>query len=160
MTCRAREILHEWTGLDTVGSEIVRHTLIHAVVASHRHVFGVFFWYVLPLGPAGAVLYRISEYLARSWSTPGDERTAAFSTFAQRAFFVIDWIPSRLTALGFAIVGNFEDAIYAWRNHAPVARCERRRPARRRQRRWARVWPGRSRSRRASTRSRSATAVR
>jgi adenosylcobinamide-phosphate synthase len=116
---RAREILHEWTGLDTVDmpvSEIVRHTLIHAVVASHRHVFGVFFWYVLPLGPAGAVLYRISEYLARSWSTPGDERTAAFSTFAQRAFFVIDWIPSRLTALGFAIVGNFEDAIYAWRN--------------------------------------------
>jgi len=23
-----------------------------------------------------------------------------------------------LTSLGFAIVGNFEDAIYAWRNHA------------------------------------------
>ncbi|KAG8150442.1 CobD/CbiB family protein [Burkholderia catarinensis] len=117
---RAREILHEWTGLDTVDmpvGEIVRHTLIHAVVASHRHVFGVFFWYVLPIGPAGAVLYRISEYLARSWSTPGDDRTAAFSTFAQRAFFVIDWIPARLTALGFAIVGNFEDAIYAWRNH-------------------------------------------
>lgn len=40
---RAREILHEWTGIDTVDmpvGEIVRHTLIHAVVASHRHVFG------------------------------------------------------------------------------------------------------------------------
>lgn len=117
---RARDILREWTGIDTVDmpvSEIVRHTLIHAVVASHRHVFGVFFWFVLPVGPAGAVLYRIAEYLSRSWSVPADDRTAAFSTFAQRAFFVIDWVPARLTALGFAIVGNFEDAIYAWRNH-------------------------------------------
>ena len=31
---------------------------------------------------------------------------------------MIDWVPARLTSLGFAIVGNFEDAIYAWRNHA------------------------------------------
>jgi adenosylcobinamide-phosphate synthase len=118
---RAREILNEWTGMDTVDmpvGEIVRHTLIHAVVASHRHVFGVFFWFLVPIGPAGAVLYRIAEYLARSWSAPADERTVAFSNFAQRAFFVIDWVPARLTSLGFAIVGNFEDAIYAWRNHS------------------------------------------
>ncbi len=31
---------------------------------------------------------------------------------------MLDWVPSRLTAIGFAIVGNFEDAVYAWRNHA------------------------------------------
>jgi adenosylcobinamide-phosphate synthase len=118
---RAREVLKEWTGLDTIDmpvSEIVRHTLVHAVVASHRHVFGVFFWFLIPIGPAGAVLYRIAEYLARAWSKPNPERTAEFSSFAQRAFFFIDWVPARLTALGFAIVGNFEDAIYAWRNHA------------------------------------------
>jgi adenosylcobinamide-phosphate synthase len=118
---RAREVLSEWTGMDTLDmpvSEIVRHTLVHAVVASHRHVFGVFFWFLIPIGPAGAVFYRIAEYLARSWVVPNDERTPAFSSFAQRAFFVIDWVPARLTSLGFAIVGNFEDAIYAWRNHA------------------------------------------
>ncbi|CAH2791416.1 MAG: Similar to cobalamin biosynthesis protein CbiB [uncultured Caballeronia sp.] len=118
---RAREILNEWTGIDTLDmpvSEIVRYTLVHAVVASHRHVFGVFFWFLIPIGPAGAVFYRIAEYLARSWVQPTDERTPAFSTFAQRAFFFIDWVPAQLTSLGFAIVGNFEDAIYAWRNHA------------------------------------------
>ena len=118
---QAREVLREWTGLDTTDmpvSEIVRHTLIRAVVASHRHVFGVFFWFLVPIGPAGAVLYRIAEYLAREWSQPESERSEPFSNFAQYAFFVIDWIPSRLTSLGFAIVGNFEDAIYAWRNHA------------------------------------------
>ncbi len=118
---RAREILSEWTGLDTVDmpvSEIVPQTLVHAVVASHRHVFGVFFWFLIPIDPAGAVFYRIAEYLARTWAEPNPERTAAFSSFAQRAFFIIDWVPVRLTALGFAIVGNFEDAIYAWHNYA------------------------------------------
>jgi adenosylcobinamide-phosphate synthase len=116
---RAREILAQWTGLDTVDmpvSEIVRHTLIRAVIASHRHVFGVFFWFVVPIGPAGAVLYRVSEHLARTWNDPASERSPAFAGFARQAFFVIDWVPVRLTAMGFAIVGNFEDAIYAWRN--------------------------------------------
>jgi adenosylcobinamide-phosphate synthase len=116
---RAREILQQWTGLDTVDmpvSEIVRHTLIHAVIASHRHVFGVFFWFLVPIGPAGAVFYRVAEYLARAWTEPAAERSGPFAGFARQVFFVIDWVPVRLTALGFAIVGNFEDAVYAWRN--------------------------------------------
>ena len=67
---RAREILNEWTGLDTVDmpvSEIVRHTLIHAVVASHRHVFGVFFWFhSLGLGLRGfsCGFFDVAEDLA------------------------------------------------------------------------------------------------
>ena len=35
--------------------------------------------------------------------------------FADRAFRVIDWLPARLSAAGFAVVGNFEDAVYCWR---------------------------------------------
>ncbi len=30
----------------------------------------------------------------------------------------MDWLPTRLTAICFAVVGNFEDAVYAWRNFA------------------------------------------
>jgi adenosylcobinamide-phosphate synthase len=45
-------------------------------------------------------------------------RNEAFGEFAARAFYWIDWIPVRLTAIAFAVVGNFEDAIYAWRNFA------------------------------------------
>jgi adenosylcobinamide-phosphate synthase len=45
-------------------------------------------------------------------------RDEAFGQFAARAFYWIDWIPVRLTAIAFAVVGNFEDAIYAWRNFA------------------------------------------
>jgi adenosylcobinamide-phosphate synthase len=31
---------------------------------------------------------------------------------------VIDFVPSRVTSLGFAVVGSFEDAIDAWRNYS------------------------------------------
>jgi len=119
----ARELLQTWTGIETRDmpvSEIVRNTLVYAVIASHRHVFGVFFWFLIPIGPAGAVCYRIASHLAATWTEPAAEHSPAFANFARRAFFYIDWIPARLTALGFAIVGNFEDAVYAWRHYGGV----------------------------------------
>ncbi len=94
--------------------EVARYAIERALMLSHRHVFGVFFWYVL-LGPTGAVLYRLAHYTARIWSR---EEQGEFGAFAQRAFEFIDWVPVRLTAIGFAIVGNFEDAMYGWRNYA------------------------------------------
>ncbi|MRT00919.1 CobD/CbiB family protein [Ralstonia pickettii] len=117
----ARLLLNEWSGRDTTDmpvNEIVRHTLECAIVAAHRHVFGVFFWFLVPIGPAGVVLYRGAEYLARHWSDTSTERSPALGLFARQAFFIIDYIPARLTAIGFSIVGNFEDAVYAWRNRA------------------------------------------
>ncbi|OGB26412.1 MAG: cobalamin biosynthesis protein CobD [Burkholderiales bacterium RIFCSPLOWO2_02_FULL_57_36] len=117
----ARDLLAEWTRQDTTGmdvNEIARIAIEKALVTSHRHVFGVFFWFLMPLGPAGPVLYRSAEYLARAWNESDPLRTEAFGRFAAQAFYWIDWIPARLTATAFAIVGNFEDAIYAWRNFA------------------------------------------
>lgn len=117
----ARDLLHDWTGLDTDDmpqQEVARHTLERAIVAVHRHVFGVFFWFLVPIGPAGVVAYRTAEYIARHWSEPSLERSETLGQFARRAFEIMDWVPVRLTALGFAIVGNFEDAAYAWRHFA------------------------------------------
>jgi adenosylcobinamide-phosphate synthase len=128
---RARALLTEWkrdadpsfSASDLVLSDICRLAIEEALVASHRHVFGVFFWFVLLPGPSGAVLYRLADFLARRWNPPvkGLNATAEplepFGQFAQRAFQVIDWLPVRMTAVGFAIVGNFEDAVFCWRNH-------------------------------------------
>ena len=117
----ARALLAEWTRLDTVGmdaQEIARIAVEKSLITTHRSVFGVFFWFLMPGGPACAVLYRVSEYLARAWNEPEHMRNEAFGQFAARAFYWIDWIPVRLTAIAFAVVGNFEDAIYAWRNFA------------------------------------------
>lgn len=117
----ARALLAEWTKQDTVGlesNEIARIAVEKALITTHRNVFGVFFWFLLPLGPAAAVMYRVSEYLARAWNEPDHMKNEAFGQFAAKAFYWIDWIPARLTAVAFAVVGNFEDAIYAWRNFA------------------------------------------
>jgi len=117
----ARALLADWTRQDTAGldvAEISRLAVEKALITTHRNVFGVFFWFLIPFGPACAVLYRVAEYLARAWSEPDHLRHEAFGAFAVRAFYWIDWIPARLTATAFAVVGNFEDAIYAWRNFA------------------------------------------
>jgi adenosylcobinamide-phosphate synthase len=117
----ARSLLAEWTRIDTVGmeaTEIARLAVEKSLVTTHRNVFGVFFWFLMPLGPACAVMYRVAEYLARAWNEPDHMRGEAFGQFAAKAFYWIDWLPVRLTAVAFAVVGNFEDAIYAWRNFA------------------------------------------
>jgi adenosylcobinamide-phosphate synthase len=117
----ARKLLAEWTKQDTVGmdvGEVVRIATEKALITTHRNVFGVFFWFLMPLGPACAVMYRVAEYLSRAWNEPDHMKNEEFGRFAEKAFYWIDWIPARLTATAFAVMGNFEDAIYAWRNFA------------------------------------------
>ncbi len=116
---QARRVLDDWLGREQPGfaagdapvGEICRLSIAHALVASHRHVFGPLFWYVLLPGAIGPVLYRLAEMLARRWAEPGEP----YGEFAHSAYRWIDWLPIRLTAAGFAIVGSFEDAVYAWR---------------------------------------------
>lgn len=117
---RARERLGGWDGVSASelnAGEIARVAIEQGLLASHRHVFGTVFWFVA-LGPAGAVLYRASAVLAASWGTRADPEYGAFGRFAARAFHWIDWLPARITALSFAIVGDFEDAIFCWRTQA------------------------------------------
>lgn len=126
---RARELLAHWQQVDASElprSEIVRHVIEYSVLAAHRHVFGVLCWFsilaALGLGPAGAVAYRMSEFVTRYWNRKAESQTQPASASLQRAsaaaWTVVDWLPARITALGFAVVGSFEDAIDGWRNHA------------------------------------------
>jgi adenosylcobinamide-phosphate synthase len=125
----ARELLAQWRQVDASElprSEIVRHVIEYSVLAAHRHVFGVLGWFsllaALGLGPAGAVLYRMSEFVARYWAykskSPGEGASPALQQVASSAWGAIDFVPSRITSLGFAVVGSFEDAIDAWRNYS------------------------------------------
>jgi len=126
---QARRLLAEWRHLDASElprTELLRHVVEHSLLAAHRHVFGVFFCFIafsaLGLGPAGAVLYRMAEFASRYWAfknrtldVPANERLMRLS---QRAFSLIDHVPARLTAFGFAVVGNFEEAVNGWRRDA------------------------------------------
>jgi adenosylcobinamide-phosphate synthase len=113
---RARAALEHWRGASGVvrpREEVIRLAIEEALLASHRHVFGVLLWYLLLPGPSGAVLYRLVAYFAWRWKDLG-----GFGEFANRAFHVLDWPAVRLTAAAFAVVGDFEDAVYCWRTQA------------------------------------------
>jgi adenosylcobinamide-phosphate synthase len=127
----ARRLLAEWRHLDASElprTEVLRHVIEHALLAAHRHVFGVFFWFVvlsaLGLGPMGAVFYRMAEFSTRYWGyrqrnidMPSNDKLLALSN---RLFARIDHLPARLTAAGFAVVGNFEEAVSSWRRDATL----------------------------------------
>jgi|SRR5687768_4649610 adenosylcobinamide-phosphate synthase len=113
---RARQLLEDWRGASGVvrtREEVIRLSIEEALVSSHRHVFGVLLWYVLLPGPSGALLYRLAAFLQQRWKSLG-----VFGRFADRAFQLLEWPAVRLTAASFAVVGDFEDAVYCWRTQA------------------------------------------
>ena len=127
----ARRLLAAWRHLDASElprTAVLRHVIEHSLLAAHRHVFGVFFGFValsaLGLGPAGALLYRLADAAANHWGarTKPDEveDSESLRTLARRLFDIIDHVPARLTAFGFAVVGNFEEAINGWRRDASL----------------------------------------
>ena len=113
---RARAAIASWRGqaaMQLSREEVMRDAIEEALVSSHRHVFGVLFWFVLLPGPGGAILYRLAVYLRERWAKLG-----AFGRTADRVYSVLEWPASRLTAAAFAVVGDFEDAVYCWRTQA------------------------------------------
>lgn len=116
----ARSDLAQWrgeAGPELTANDIARTAIEMGLVSAHRHVFGPVASFVA-LGPAGAVLYRSAAMLSDRWGTRADPEHGAFGRFAERFFFWLDWLPSRITAASFAIVGNFEDAVYCWLTQA------------------------------------------
>lgn len=122
----ARNLLTRWRGMSSHelnAEEVARVTIEQALVASHRSVFGVIVWFVLFSalglgGAAGALLYRLGQFLRERWNNADSTAVDAFGSFAKHAFYVLEWLPVRLTAMTFSIVGNFEDTVYCWRIHA------------------------------------------
>jgi adenosylcobinamide-phosphate synthase len=144
-TLKATRLLARWKRVDDsqiAPDQLLRILMAHSVVAAHRHVFAVLGWYAvlaaLGLGPAGAVLYRMSEFAARYFNKtsrddlyssvyhsleagtqrPAGEQLSSPSSqhAAQTAWQWIDYLPARATAMAFAVVGNFEEVVEGWRN--------------------------------------------
>ena len=86
-----------------------------AFVAGLRRVFGVIFWFVL-LGPAGALLYRVTQLLAYS---PEHSTTlpVAQQDLARKFARALDWLPAHLIALALALASDFDAVFKAWREY-------------------------------------------
>lgn len=98
-------------GAETVpAGELNRRAVEHVLQAGLSRIFGALFWFML-LGPFGAVAYALSVPLAARWRGDSD-----FHASIDQIVAVLDWLPSRLLAFSFAIVGNFEEAMLRWRS--------------------------------------------
>jgi len=112
----ARSQLAEWQECDTdaySATDVARVGIEATLRHAHHDLFAPIFWFVL-LGPVGALFYRLAYLVKGQWHAGED----GFGDFARRAFDWLDWLPARFTASSFAIVGDFEDAVYCWRTQA------------------------------------------
>jgi membrane protein required for beta-lactamase induction len=79
---------------------------------STRSIFTVLFWFLV-LGPAGCLGYIILDYFIYGNDIRVDQKS---KNKLKIIFGLIEYIPARLSAFSFAIVGNFENSLNAWKN--------------------------------------------
>ena len=136
----ASNLLSHWQAVVVEANDadsIAKLAAEHALREAHQGAFAPLFWYLVLPGPLGLFAYPLALRAARSWehlAAPYAEPIAGahvaaqatriesgerdFGWFAAQAFHVIDWIPQRITAFAFAVVGDFEDALFCWRSQA------------------------------------------
>jgi adenosylcobinamide-phosphate synthase len=79
-------------------------------------VFGALFWFFVA-GGAGALLYRLANTLDAMWGYK-DDRRVYFGWAAARLDDLLNFVPARLTALTYALLGNARLALACWRAQA------------------------------------------
>jgi adenosylcobinamide-phosphate synthase len=79
-------------------------------------VFGALFWFFVA-GGAGAVLFRLANTLDAMWGYK-DVRRVYFGWAAARFDDLLNFVPARLTALTYALLGSTQNALACWRTQA------------------------------------------
>ncbi|WP_147694157.1 adenosylcobinamide-phosphate synthase CbiB [Vogesella mureinivorans] len=99
-------------------SAITRAATESLLENGHDAVFGALFWFAVGGAPA-ALAYRLANTLDAMWGYRND-RFERFGKTAARADDVLGYVPSRLTALAYALAGNTRLALASWRRQAPL----------------------------------------
>ncbi|MBX2808872.1 MAG: adenosylcobinamide-phosphate synthase CbiB [Cellvibrionaceae bacterium] len=79
-------------------------------------IFAPIFWYVIGGLPA-VIVYRLSNTLDAMWGYK-TQRFLFFGRFTARMDDILNWLPARLVAISYALLGNTSAALTCWRQQA------------------------------------------
>ena len=116
----ARKLTARIVSRDTTNADeaaLSRAAVESALENGNDAIFGALFWFVIAGGP-GALGFRLANTLDAMWGyrTP---RYLRFGWAAARIDDVLNWIPARLTAVSYALLGDTHTAWRCWREQAP-----------------------------------------
>lgn len=103
---------------DSSAIEPIPATVESVLENGNDGVFGALFWFFIA-GGTGALLFRLANTMDAMWGykTP---RFYYFGWAAARFDDVLNYIPARLTAFTYAVLGNAKLALSCWKSQAPT----------------------------------------
>jgi adenosylcobinamide-phosphate synthase len=98
------------------GCDLAKAAVESTLENGNDAVFGTLFWFAVAGGP-GALLFRLANTLDAMWGYR-NPRFIAFGWMAARTDDVLNWIPARLTALSYGVLGDTRRARECWMTQA------------------------------------------